>query len=271
MIRRRQTGDKLAQFTLGEVNQIIDAANLVLGDQGSGRGPGPRSAAPATVLIRNDSGADCVAYDVLGLDAPLIAPDDAAGVRGFKQRIMLSGVVPTVEHVGRFAVLTEPIADGRIGRATIAGAGIAYLRIDEADHQFAEVEAGTTFGLVTTTSGTAAILWKETVTSPGDWGWAIVRIGGGAGSAAGAACFAKITAVQGGTSPFLYSATEQQPAGNGWQNKSGGRVWSSNLRNLAEIGGSGAAELPVNSIVMIWVDSAGRGWFDRLHYRGTYA
>ena len=72
--------------------------------------------------------------------------------------------------------------------------------------------------------------------------------------------------------PFFYTCTEvEATALDTWVNKSGGVTISGDLRNLAEIGCPGAAEVPDDTIVVIWEAATGIWVFDSLNYRGTFA
>lgn len=85
--------------------------------------------------------------------------------------------------------------------------------------------------------------------------------------------WAKITASQGTQPPYLYSATEQRGDSPGvFVAKNIPLTWAGTLRNLAEIGpgGSGAAPIVDDSIVMVFQAEDGTWYMDRLNYRGTY-
>lgn len=140
------------------------------------------------VLVRNDSGEDVDKFGVLGIEEPLILPEDSE--REFSQRVLLSGVTPTdATHKGRFVILLEPLRaaieeneeeeiparPGAIGRAVVAGAISARVDVQNADDNAADVNDGETGSLKSGTAGAAQILWKA-----GDSGvqWAVVRMGG---------------------------------------------------------------------------------------------
>lgn len=131
-----------------------------------------------TILVRNDSGEDRDRFEVLGIDAPIIDPDDNS--QAFTDRIALCGVVPHEDgHQGRFVILAEPLATGKIGRAWVAGVCVTKVDVRDAAHGFADIADGEMGHLQSSTSGAATILWK-----PDGIGiqWAVIRFGAGGGS-----------------------------------------------------------------------------------------
>jgi hypothetical protein len=126
------------------------------------------------VPIKNSSTEDRGRFDVLGISAPLFTHTDNADE--FKNRVALSGVKPTAAaHLGKFAILLEPMKDGAIGRACVSGVCPARIYIEEDWHQYADVEDNQPAHLKSRPSGAAQILWKET--GEGADKWAIVRLG----------------------------------------------------------------------------------------------
>lgn len=129
------------------------------------------------VLIKNDSGADLGRFEVLGVTGVIIDPADNEDA--FAERPLLVGQAPTTgASKGKFVVLLEPIADGRVGRAMASGVTIAKVNVADADDEFADVADGDTSSLASGADGAAAILWKEDGTGTV---YAVVRIGAGAG------------------------------------------------------------------------------------------
>lgn len=138
--------------------------------------PGVR-ANPNLVLVRNQSGSDQDRFAVLGIDAPIIGPTD--NENQFTSRVGLDGVTPAEgTHEGRFVVLAEPIADGKIGRAWINGIAVAKVwvpwGIESGDDGYAEIADGDTDNLWCGPTGSARILWK-----PAGYfeQWAVIRFG----------------------------------------------------------------------------------------------
>ena len=127
------------------------------------------------VLVRNDSGADVDQHGVLGIDGPLITPDD--NLDEFKRRVVISGVTPAVAHVFCFVVLLEPLPAGAVGLAIISGVCTVQVDVASASDTTCGADVDDTAKLKSAT-GFNQILWKETGTGTK---WAIVRIGVGGG------------------------------------------------------------------------------------------
>jgi len=125
------------------------------------------------VRIRNDSGYDRDRFNVLGIDDTVIKPDE--NLEEFKNRIALIGVEPKdPDHVGRFAVLLEPIPAGAIGMGVVAGVTVVQVDVQDEDDTFAEIADGVVDNLKSGQAGSALILYKETGTGVK---WAVVRLG----------------------------------------------------------------------------------------------
>jgi hypothetical protein len=159
-------GDKL-RIPASTWNALMDIGR----DLRSGE-PGPQGGAAAGQLpfgvfwMRNDSGEDRTQFDVLGIDGILIDP--ANNLPEFLYTPGLVGVTPAIpDHVGRFAVLLEPIADGAIGRVRLIGVAPVMVRIGDEAHTAAEILDGEATILASTTNGSAQILWKESGTGDG--------------------------------------------------------------------------------------------------------
>ena len=126
--------------------------------------------------LRAPSGSNQNRLAVLGIDTPIIDP--TTNDNEFKNRVALSCVTPAVDtHEGKFVILAEPIATGKIGRAYAAGVcpvQIIVLDEDAEAYQFADIFDGYGLGLFADPNGSASILWKEEGTG---LKWAIVRFG----------------------------------------------------------------------------------------------
>jgi len=136
------------------------------------------------VLIKNASGTGCLTGDILALDDVVIDADtfDDSGVNAIEwaSHVIWSGTkpntstpTPTYAHIGRFAVLTEPIANGSIGYGVVDGLVVAKLDMDYADHPYADI-AHNTYRLTSNWYGAAEILYTEQVDAT--W-WGLVRVG----------------------------------------------------------------------------------------------
>ena len=173
-MKKVQSGDPLV-IPAATFNFFIDAADgFRRRQQHVGRTPQASilNRLTGTAPLRNDTGADLPRFAVVGVDGPIIAPSDNEDE--FTKRATLIGVEPTVEdHRGRFAVVTEPIADGVIGQACVSGVIPAKVNIVDENHTRADVKAGSTT-LESGHHGAAELLWHAPGTGEQ---WALIKIG----------------------------------------------------------------------------------------------
>lgn len=175
-LKKVQSGQPLV-IPASAYNAFVDAAvDFRQRTAHLGQGAQPSSQQASIVLVRNDSGSNQNRLAVLGIDTPIIDP--ATNLNEFKKRVALSCVTPTADtHEGKFVVLAEPIASGKIGRAYAAGVcPVQLLVIDEdaAEYEYADIFDGVAGGLFASPSGSASILWKEEGTGVK---WAVIRFG----------------------------------------------------------------------------------------------
>ena len=175
-LRKVQSGQKL-HIPAQAYNAFIDAAvDYRRRTSHMGQQAEPTTRQASVVLVRNDSGSNQNRLAVLGIDAPIITP--SANESEFKNRVTLSCVTPAADtHEGKFVILAEPIAAGKIGRAYAAGVCPAQLLVIDQDaeaYQYAEIIDGIPAGLFADPNGSASILWKEEGTGVK---WAIIRFG----------------------------------------------------------------------------------------------
>ena len=178
------TGDSLKKVQSGQplvipasaYNAFVDAALDFRGRTAHlGQGAQPSFAQASIVLVRNDSGSNQNRMAVLGVDTPIIDP--SANEEEFKNRVALSCVAPAADtHEGKFVVLAEPIASGKIGRAYAAGVCPVKIDVPDEDHEwrYAEIADGITANLKVSMQGSAGILWRAGGTGVQ---WAVVRLG----------------------------------------------------------------------------------------------
>jgi hypothetical protein len=164
-------------FPAEAYNAFVDAAQYVrrnVQGQTAAGSDVPRDTAVA--FIQNNSGADRSRFDVLGLGAPLIGP--SYNLDEFKNRLAMAGETPAEPgHVGKFAVLIEPIASGAIGRGLISGVVPVQIDVADADAaEYADVCDGVTAYLTAGISGSARVLWRVGGTGQQ---WAIVVLAAG--------------------------------------------------------------------------------------------
>ncbi len=177
-------------------NTLVDAAEDAKRRQLAALSPGLAQVhTPGHVLIENASGAARAQFDVLGVaDVPIRPADNLVE---FTRRFLLQGVTPTASHSGRFAVLLEPLAKNRIGRAVVAGPAFVHVKMNNETDGAADVLAGDAAKLSSCLSGSATLLWVEPVADRTDpqIAWAIARLGGGGGGGGSVAVWAQVTAV----------------------------------------------------------------------------
>ena len=111
-------------------------------------------------------------FAVVGIEGPLISPAD--NLTEFQSRAAFRVGVPTSASVGKFAILTEPIPAGRIGRAWVSGVCPAQVFVTDGSHQYCDAAEGATTALKSDCFGSARILWRELGTG---LRWALIRLG----------------------------------------------------------------------------------------------
>lgn len=161
---------------------------------GTGGGSGPPTPLPEpwqgdVRWIRNDSGEDCDAGDVLAIDGVVVTPEDIAIEENFLRwgpELIFIGVKPDLEtpvalnkHVGHFAVLLDPIphdeSNPKYGRAVYSGIVTAPIDLVYAHHPFADV-AHDTFRLTSNWYGSAEILYNQEWPAESDNWFAAMRV-----------------------------------------------------------------------------------------------
>jgi len=174
-LKKVQRGDDL-EVSARAWNTFIDTARQQKVDQSLFRRQSLVLPKPAGIVsIRNDSGADRSRFDVLGIDGPIIEPDDNEAE--FCSRVALAGSTPAdSDHFGNLAVLQEPLADGKIGRACINGLTIARVNIDDTQMEFVDVADSDATALEAGLVGAGRIIWIED--DAGSNKWAIVDLCG---------------------------------------------------------------------------------------------
>jgi hypothetical protein len=195
-LRKLAPGEKLPAIPRDSFNTILDSKTLhaerKLKSENDKKRLGlavkvPNPEGNTVILVKNDSGSDVNRFGVLGIEEPIVLPSD--NENQFAARVALRCIEPSegessgsseTDHRGKFVITAEPIANGKIGRAFVAGVCACKLDDVTAEGDFAEIIAGDTEHLQIATTGSAVILWKETA-SGGQW--AIIRFGGGSGGA----------------------------------------------------------------------------------------
>ncbi len=225
MIQTVQPGQPFAPSATAW-NSFIEAANA---HKSSAAKPTQRPKANRQyngnlITIQNKSGEVVEQYHALGLGNPLVLPEDNEDE--FRTRIVLEGVEPSADLAGRFCIVQETIAVDGFGLAMVSGTSLAWIDLAGEADTHVELDEGT--ALVSSTSGTAAILWVSGGVGEADATgeqWAVVRFGGGGGGDAG--IWIKISGysvLTGAYNRWRYSWAEQELVEDGvWQAKPAGR------------------------------------------------
>ena len=171
---------------LGAVGQAVRQVSSLRGSTGGSANAG--QGGYTNVLIRNDTEDNAPMFGILGIDDGFVI-DPGDNLNEWKRTPILKGVAPTVDHAGKFVILTEPIAAGKIGSCCVYGILTKIDVVDET-HGFADVTDGETGYLTSGESGLCRIIQKEgPPDEPPDEGepdlrWALVAFGGGGGGGA---------------------------------------------------------------------------------------
>ncbi len=176
-MRKVSPGERI-RYPASTHNAFIDAAEDYqsrLHDLIAGKVPTLRQT--GIIRIVNETGEPRDRFDILAIDGPIVTPSD--DLDEFVGEVVLRGVIPTDDYIGRFVVLLDAIDDGDVGRAVIDG--VCHVRVEmrsEAD-EYADVLDGTAETLKSDSSGTAQLLWiqREADRESPDVAWAVARIG----------------------------------------------------------------------------------------------
>jgi hypothetical protein len=171
--KKVQPGQRL-KITAEAFNAFVDAARAVREHKQFGTDASQFFRQSGIVKLRNASGADQGRFAVLGLTEPIILPAD--NLDEFKRQVTFQSIVPVKNvHNGKFGVLLEPIAAGKIGLAVIAGVVPVRLQVDPDQlYGCAEIIDGDTQKLRNQPHGSARVLWIETTGATERW--AVVRL-----------------------------------------------------------------------------------------------
>jgi hypothetical protein len=145
-------------------NALLDAARAYSGGKLPGAAVGKLVAdvAPSvTVLVRNDTGGALSWPAVLALGDPEISAVDYP--HEVQRQPLFSGDAPA-SPTDAFALMVEPLADGKIGVGVVAGVAVCEVAVSDAGHAYAVPETGETARLASAPFGPAKIVWKESGT-----------------------------------------------------------------------------------------------------------
>ena len=162
-------GDELKKVTSGQrlripaqtYNTFIDVARAYKDNQHSQKAKVAGNVLPAgQILVRNDTDTDQEQYAVLGIDGPIISPEDNAVE--FKRQVAIKGVVPVEGvHEGRFVIIAGPLKPGSLGSAWISGVCPANVELADADDRYVDIQDGVTGQLLSNAHGGAELLWRS--------------------------------------------------------------------------------------------------------------
>jgi hypothetical protein len=154
-------------------NTVAGAVDYVRGRMAGVGGGGLGGAGDhGIILIRNDGEDDVPRFGVLGLDAPLILPDD--NLLSFQAAIAFGGSTPeSGTHDGKFAIVLEPCPAGRVAHALLSGVTPALVNFATDSDTHADIRDGNVETLAGG-GGAAQVLWKPSGT--GEL-WALMRLG----------------------------------------------------------------------------------------------
>jgi hypothetical protein len=185
---------------------MIDAARAHSEGEGKNLGGGQTRPGSHLVSVENATSDVLDQFSVLEINGVSILPDD--NLPEFVGGPILEGIEPTTTCPGKFAIIQQPLTEDEVGRAVVDGVTACKVYVTDNDHEWAEAESGETARLASGTSGSARILWHETIGSGPDTVWAVVALqaaGGGGGSG--------VESVQG---DFLVYLTNDPPVEDTW-------------------------------------------------------
>jgi hypothetical protein len=153
---------------------MIDAARAHSEGEGKNLGGGKTRPGSHLVSVENATGGSLDQFSVLEINGVSISPDD--NLPEFTAGPILEGIAPTTTCPGKFAVIQQPLTEDEVGRAVVDGVTACKVYVTDNDHEWAEAESGETARLASGTSGSARILWHETIGAGPDTVWAVVAL-----------------------------------------------------------------------------------------------
>jgi len=172
--RRPQRGDplKIPASVYAEMLDVVQYVRILRNSESSSLVRLARDR--GLVKIKNESGADCARFEVLGIDGIIDAINPTDNLPAWKNEPVLSGITPaTPTHCGRFVVLVEPLADDAIGWACLSGVVPVQVDFTYDAAVYADVTNADDSKL-TAGEGGMTVLYKGTGTGAK---WALVKMG----------------------------------------------------------------------------------------------
>jgi hypothetical protein len=174
-LKKVQSGEQL-RIPAEAYNAFVDAVRSTRSQHTLGAEAQGALRQTTVAKVKNNTGANRERFSILALDAPIVAP--SANEQEFLRQTTFSGVLPATGYEGRFGVLLEPLAPGKIGLAAVAGVMPVKLFLNgPVIYDHAEIWPGSSEVLHNVPHGSARLLWVEP--SGGLVRWAVVRIDDG--------------------------------------------------------------------------------------------
>ena len=142
--RKLPARSPVTAFSITAYNRMIDMLNWWVPQQrrsgGSGAIPCGLNRESGVGLVKNASGSDQSRFAVLGIDDVVFSPSDS--LIGFQNGSVLSCITPAIaDHIGKFVVLLEPLASGRIGLACVSGVvPVQVAKFADGCHAYADIK-----------------------------------------------------------------------------------------------------------------------------------
>ena len=182
------TGDPRSR-SAGLFNQLINAARKSQTiDLRSKQPIDTRFAPQDTIRVLNDTGASITGlYAIVGLIEPIFLPDASnAAEQTFTQTPCFKIEYPCTDtYQKRWAVLQQPLDDGRIGVAILSGMSVCLVDENVVAGDMVEVDQSARqhdSSLSVSSSGSAICLWSGSGTGlPEHTKWGLIRLGAGGG------------------------------------------------------------------------------------------
>lgn len=182
-------GDSFDHMPIHVWNELIDLlarSKQTYGQTQASEQKPPNYRPCNAIMVKNATETDLGIGDIVGINGSVYDPTEADQLNRFKFAPIFVGSAPTFpENIGKFAILLEPIRDGKIGLAAIDGIVSCQVEMDFQGRRFADIDPD---GVTPTTKlfgneyGGAEILYIEDMNEAAlDWTAgtknALVRIG----------------------------------------------------------------------------------------------
>jgi len=144
----------------------VNAGQILAGSSGRGLVRG------TYLPIKNSSGSTVDRFNVLGISGVVVSPTD--NLADFKNNVALTGTTTSSTYLGKFAVMQETVANGKIGLGLVSGVTVAQIDVGHADHDRVDVDTSGDTKLDSQFYGAGRILYKESSTGTK---WAVIDVG----------------------------------------------------------------------------------------------